>query len=314
MSFYFPMSSPSCADANRSCLALPTCAEHPPAAHFFDMLRQSPVYECSPVPPPVSFLRSELSPIVCMSCHKRGHFICENCYTRLPFISPALACHNCASPYGWLSCTACDEPWELVQTSSVLELSPLVRRMITDFKDRGELRLAVVIAALLSCYFMQFMQHFHEDGLSARVATPAPTSVAPAPASAPAVIPTPARLQPHAFLHPDCVCFVPATALAYRRRGFDHMELVAKNFCAYTRLPFADIALRPQAADQRKLSRTARRANLSGSISILRDCSGLSFLILDDVITTGASIRELASALRARGAREVAALSFARAW
>lgn len=284
MSFYFPSSSSSCADASRSCSALPTCAERPPAAHFFDLLKQSPVCGHAFLPPPASFLRSELSPIVCMSCHKRGHFICENCYTRLPFISPSLACRNCASPYGWLSCTACDEPWELTQTSSVLELSPLVRRMITDFKDRGELRLAVVIAALLSSYVMQLLD---EDDASARA---------------------------HAFLHPDCVCFVPATASAYRRRGFDHMELVAKNFCAYTRLPFADIALRPQAADQRKLSRTARRANLSGSISILKDCSGLSFLILDDVITTGASIRELASALRARGAREVAALSFARAW
>lgn len=284
MSFYFPSSSSSCADASRSCSALPTCAERPPAAHFFDMLRQSPVCGHAFLPPPALFLRSELSPIVCMSCHKRGNFICENCYTRLPFISPSLACRNCASPYGWLSCTACDEPWELTQTSSVLELSPLVRRMITDFKDRGELRLAVVIAALLSSYVMQLLD---EDDASARA---------------------------HAFLHPDCVCFVPATALAYRRRGFDHMELVAKNFCAYTRLPFADIALRPQAADQRKLSRSARLANLSGSISILKDCSGLSFLILDDVITTGASIRELASALRARGAREVAALSFARAW
>lgn len=284
MSFYFPSSSSSCADASRSCSALPTCAERPSAAHFFDMLKQSPVCGHAFLLPPASFLRSELSPIVCMSCHKRGHFICENCYTRLPFISPSLACRNCASPYGWLSCTACDEPWELTQTSSVLELSPLVRRMITDFKDRGELRLAVVIAALMSSYVMQLLD---KDGASARA---------------------------HAFLHPDCVCFVPATALAYRRRGFDHMELVAKNFCAYTRLPFADIALRPQAADQRKLSRTARRANLSGSISILKDCSGLSFLILDDVITTGASIRELASALRARGAREVAALSFARAW
>lgn len=284
MSFYFPSPSSSCADASRSCSALPTCAERPSAAHFFDMLKQSPVCGHAFLPPPASFLRSELSPIVCMSCHKRGHFICENCYTRLPFISPSLACRNCASPYGWLSCTACDEPWELTQTSSVLELSPLVRRMITDFKDRGELRLAVVIAALLSSYVMQLLD---EDDASARA---------------------------HAFLHPDCVCFVPATALAYRRRGFDHMELVAKNFCAYTRLPFADIALRPQAADQRKLSRTARLANLSGSISILKDCSGLSFLILDDVITTGASIRELASALRARGAREVAALSFARAW
>lgn len=284
MSFYFPSSSSSCADASRSCSALPTCAERPSAAHFFDMLKQSPVCGHAFLPPPASFLRSELSPIVCMSCHKRGHFICENCYTRLPFISPSLACRNCASPYGWLSCTACDEPWELTQTSSVLELSPLVRRMITDFKDRGELRLAVVIAALLSSYVMQLLD---EDDASARA---------------------------HAFLHPDCVCFVPATSSAYRRRGFDHMELVAKNFCAYTRLPFADIALRPQADDQRKLSRTARLANLSGSISILRDCSGLSFLILDDVITTGASIRELASALRARGAREVAALSFARAW
>ena len=76
MSFYFPSSSSSCADASRSCSALPTCAERPSAAHFFDMLKQSPVYGHAFLLPPASFLRSELSPIVCMSCHKRGHFIC----------------------------------------------------------------------------------------------------------------------------------------------------------------------------------------------------------------------------------------------
>ena len=56
MSFYFPSSSSSCADASRSCSALPTCAERPSAAHFFDMLKQSPVYGHAFLLPPASFL------------------------------------------------------------------------------------------------------------------------------------------------------------------------------------------------------------------------------------------------------------------
>ena len=286
MSFYFPSSSSSCADASRSCSALPTCAERPSAAHFFDMLKQSPVYGHAFLLPPASFLRSELSPIVCMSCHKRGHFICENCYTRLPFISPSLACRNCASPYGWLSCTACDEPWELTQTSSVLELSPLVRRMITDFKDRGELRLAVVIAALMSSYVMQLLD---KDGASARA---------------------------HAFLHPDCVCFVPATKAAYTYRGFDHMELVARLFADVITIPYIDALARPYAADQRALNKQQRMSNLAHSMLVVQPeaIQQKHMLVLDDTLTTGASVIEAARALHEAGAASVRSFTLTRVW
>ena len=217
--------------------------------------------------------REQLSPTLCVSCGQRGLFICPNCYSHLPFIDPAWACANCAAPYSWLSCTSCSEPWELAHTRSVLELSPLVHRMIIDFKDRRELRLAPVFAALMSCYFMMVTRDRF-----------------------------------------DFVCFVPATQKAYQRRGFDHMQLIAQRFCTAVGLSLNDLVLRPFAEDQRKLSRTERLHNLSGTVEILKDCSGQSVLVLDDVITTGASVREVAHALLARGAKTVSALSLARAW
>ncbi|MDD7364403.1 MAG: phosphoribosyltransferase family protein [Olsenella sp.] len=42
--------------------------------------------------------------------------------------------------------------------------------------------------------------------------------------------------------------------------------------------------------------------------------SGLALLLADDVVTTGASMRECARALLARGARSVTCCAFARVW
>ncbi len=112
----------------------------------------------------------------------------------------------------------------------------------------------------------------------------------------------------------DGVCFVPATAVAYVRRGFDHMELVARPLARMLGLPVADVLARGPAADQRALGREGRSANLAGTVRALEDVSGLRLLLADDVVTTGASMRACAEVLRGRGAAEVVGCAMARVW
>ena len=92
------------------------------------------------------------------------------------------------------------------------------------------------------------------------------------------------------------------------------MELIGRKLAHETGLPLADILVRPRARDQRDLSREERAANLKGSIYALEDLSDLRILLIDDVITTGASMREATRALSARGAAKVTACALCRVW
>ena len=134
-------------------------------------------------------------------------------------------------------------------------------------------------------------------------------------------LPHPAHLLPAADGRPrydagevDAVCFVPATAAAFARRGFDHMELVARELCRLTGLPLADVLVRRRARDQRELGQAERAANLAGTVEVADDVSGMRLLLLDDVVTTGSTIREASRALLARGACPPTACALARVW
>jgi predicted amidophosphoribosyltransferase len=75
-----------------------------------------------------------------------------------------------------------------------------------------------------------------------------------------------------------------------------------------------DVLVRTDALDQRGLSKEDRAANLAGTIHTIEDVSDLRILLVDDVITTGASMREATRALLARGAAEVTAGALCRVW
>lgn len=92
------------------------------------------------------------------------------------------------------------------------------------------------------------------------------------------------------------------------------MELVSRALCREMGIELADVLVRPHSRDQRTLGREERAANLAGTISVRDDVSGLDLLLLDDVVTTGASVREATRALLARGASSVTACALARVW
>lgn len=229
-----------------------------------------------------------LYPKVCAGCGAPGAVLCEMCTDKLERIEQTRACPNCGAPYGAFLCTECKEDFGFDSCTCAVSFDRISASIITIFKDAHELRLAPIMAhemaqSLINAQQRRFRRREEQ---------------------------TPCAL----ISELDAVCFVPATAEAYDRRGFDHTELVAKDLCRELSLPLLDVLLRKKSQDQRDLGKAERQANVKGSVRVQGTVRGLTLLLIDDVLTTGASTRACVEALRASGAKAVHVLTFARVW
>lgn len=100
------------------------------------------------------------------------------------------------------------------------------------------------------------------------------------------------------------VTWVPARRADRRTRGFDHAEVIARHVAGRLGLPVAGVLARTSARpDQVGLGRAQRWKNLAGAFTS-RPAAGV-VLLVDDLVTTGATASACARALRAGGATQV---------
>lgn len=110
----------------------------------------------------------------------------------------------------------------------------------------------------------------------------------------------------------DVVTWVPGNAVEARRRGYDHAEVLARLVAARLGFPVRRLLdARPVKADQTTLTGAQRRDNPRGAF-VARPVHGRVVLV-DDVMTTGATICACAGALLSAGAAEVEGLVGCRA-
>ncbi len=104
---------------------------------------------------------------------------------------------------------------------------------------------------------------------------------------------------------------VPASPLRRRRRGFDPAELIAKRLAAALGLELVPCLARRNARRQVGRGRAERLATPPSVRAVATPPERA--LLIDDVLTTGATLAACADALRGAGSLEVEAAVFARA-
>lgn len=95
--------------------------------------------------------------------------------------------------------------------------------------------------------------------------------------------------------------------------GLDQSHVLAGHIARQLSLPFeATLNRRLFTLEQKKLSGEQRRANVAGIFSAKRELTGESFILIDDITTTGSSLLSAQGALYKAGAAEVVPFAFAR--
>lgn len=97
---------------------------------------------------------------------------------------------------------------------------------------------------------------------------------------------------------------IPSSRRARRRRGYDPVRLLLARCGAR---PSRLLRLRRSGGTQKSLDREARARNVDEAMVAVGDLSGRRVVLVDDVITTGATLAEAERALRAAGADVVGA-------
>lgn len=100
------------------------------------------------------------------------------------------------------------------------------------------------------------------------------------------------------------IAAVPSSRAARRRRGFEPVRALANR--AGIRLTPLLLPARPHAV-QKGLGVAERVRNLDGVFALARPVDGIRVLLVDDVVTTGATLTAAAGVLRAGGAEVVGA-------
>lgn len=110
----------------------------------------------------------------------------------------------------------------------------------------------------------------------------------------------------------DTITWVPGRRAGISERGFDHAEVLARGIGVRLGLPVTPaLEAAFDRLDQTELSAAERRRNLAGAFTA-RACKG-SVIVVDDLITTGATASAATAALRGAGATQVEILAACRA-
>jgi ComF family protein len=112
----------------------------------------------------------------------------------------------------------------------------------------------------------------------------------------------------------DAIVPVPMHRTKERKRGFNQAELLARGLSRRCGIELGDgvVAKTEERRVQSELKKAERRANVKGTFRADDRARGLSVLLVDDICTTGETLSACAAALRAAGARDVAAVTVAR--
>lgn len=110
-----------------------------------------------------------------------------------------------------------------------------------------------------------------------------------------------------------CITFLPRSTGKRLSSGFDQSEEVARMMAKRLKIPMSVLFVRDHGQEQKKLNREQRLANAENSLVMKKKLkAGGKYLLLDDIITSGATMETAARHLWFNGAAAVFPIAIAR--
>lgn len=228
-----------------------------------------------------------LYPIFCVGCRQPGTLYCPACRETVRHIAPPL-CPLCGQPQrqDQQLCSQC------AHTLSKGDRQPPIDGIRSVAYLEGTLREAIY--ALKYDYIRELAEPLGD---------------------------TLAGYYSHTPLPADTIIPVPLHWRRQRERGYNQSALLAQRLGSAAQLPVrSDLLQRHRyTTSQTRLNAQQRSQNVQGAFSCVKQhgavkaIAGKKVLLIDDVATTGATLRACAQALKDQGARSVWALTVARA-
>ena len=225
-----------------------------------------------------------LLPRACVSCERllsrvETGLVCSLCWARLPLL-PSPQCPRCGHPISTGACRWCDllPPFvRAVRSVCWMPVDP-ASSIVHALKYEGWAAVASEIAERMS------RLAWPRDVVDERVA-----------------------LVP-----------IPLASARKRQRGYNQSALIAHGIARRWRLPvWEDVVVRSrETSSQTRLTPEQRLDNVAGSFRIHRRPDGLTgahLIVVDDVVTTAATLNTCATALYEAGARIISYVTFGRA-
>lgn len=219
---------------------------------------------------------------LCRECVGGKRTLCADCWRSVSFIS-APFCEQCSYPFAVgeygeeIYCGSClKTPPYFSKTRAVFKYDDFSKNLILPFKHNKALHIGVILADWMG----KAGQSIIEDA--------------------------------------DLLIPVPLHWTRLLRRGFNQAAILSEKMAAkYEKQHRTDILKRNhRTPSQGKLTVVARQKNVKGAFSVPQDRKCLiqnkKIILIDDVMTTGATVNACAGALLCAGAREVNVLVAAR--
>ncbi|PVX31818.1 ComF family protein [Pasteurella langaaensis DSM 22999] len=118
----------------------------------------------------------------------------------------------------------------------------------------------------------------------------------------------------HGLILPEAILPVPLHHFRQWQRGYNQADLLARRLAKWLHIPVQNQSLQrnKRTPTQRGLTAKARRKNLKNAFSIAAEFPYQRVAIVDDVLTTGSTVNEIAKLLRKIGVQEIQVWCLAR--
>lgn len=232
----------------------------------------------------LDFIVSLLYPKKCVGCRARGSLICAQCFAKISYLDNQY-CGICqkGSVDGMVH-IKCKTPHSINGILSAVTYKGIVRKLLYQFKYSPHLTsLSPVLSRIMYEGLIQnesFMRLFEAEK----------------------------------NLWITCV---PITQKRERSRGYNQSELLAKDLARMFEAPFVSglLARVKETQPQFELTKEQRRENMKNAFKLnpkFRSLiKGKSVVVVDDITTTGSTLKECGKVLKSAGASKVVGVTLA---